>query len=107
MRSRSFARSEIEAESYNRVRVVFQDVDANLSSGIQVGTGFLTGNVSVNLESDGQVVVEREVNVSASTGAASRIVINLNADAWLNSANAQTRTVSETEFRNAVRITAQ
>ena len=103
----AFAGGRVKAGSYNRVRVVFEDVDANLSGGLQVSTGLLTGSVSVNLESDGQVVVEREVSVSASAGAASRIVINLNADAWLNSANAQTRTVSETEFRNAVRITAQ
>lgn len=103
----AFASGRVAVGSYNRVRVVFEDVDANLSAGLQLSTGLLTGTVSVNLESDGQVVVEREVNVSAGAGAASRIVINLNADAWLNSANAQTRTVSEAEFRNAVRVTAQ
>ncbi|HEX2077111.1 MAG TPA: hypothetical protein VHG08_05365 [Longimicrobium sp.] len=103
----AFASGRVNADSYNRVRVVFEHVDANLSAGLQISSGVLIGTVSVNLESDQQVVVEREVNVSARSGAASRIVINLNADAWLNSANAETRTVSETEFRNAVRITAQ
>ena len=104
----AFASSRVQAGSYSRVRVVFEDVDANVSGGLQLSTGaLLTGSVSVNLESDGQVVVEREVNVSARTGAATRLVLNLNADAWLNSANAQTRTVAESEFRNAVRITAE
>lgn len=103
----AFASSRVSAGSYNRVRVVFEDVDANLSGGLQVSTGLLTGSVSVNLESDGQVVVEREVNVSASSGAAAQVVINLNADAWLNQANATTRTVSEASFRNAVAVTAQ
>lgn len=99
--------ARVRAGSYNRVRVVFEDVDANLSSGLQISTGLLSGRVSVNLEGDGQVVVERDVNVSARAGATTRLVLNLNADAWLNRANAQTRTVAESEFRGAVRITAE
>lgn len=103
----AFASSRVRAGSYNRVRVVFEAVNANISGGVQLSTGLLTGTVSVNLESDGQVVVEREVNVSASSGATTRLVLNLNANAWLNRANAQTRTVAESEFRNAVQVTAQ
>lgn len=103
----AFASSRVQAGSYNRVRVVFEDVDAHLSGGLQIGTGLLTGSVSVNLESDGEVVVERTVSVQARSGETARLLINLNASAWLNSANAQTRTVSEAEFRNAVAITAE
>ena len=44
-----------------------------------------------------------EVPDSAST----QLLLNLNADAWLSHASAQTRTVAEAEFRNAVQITAQ
>ena len=102
----AFASSRVQAGTYSRVRVVFEDVDAHLSSGLQVGTGLLTGSISVNMESDGQVVVERQVSVQARSGAAAQLLINLNASAWLNSANAQTHTVSESEFRNAVAITA-
>lgn len=101
------ARGRVAAGSYSRVRVIFEDVDANLSGSLLVSTGLLSGSVAVNLESDGQVVVERETNVTVSAGATSRILINLNADGWLNSANAQTRTVSEAAFRGAVRVTAE
>jgi len=101
------ARGRVEAGSYSRVRVIFEDVDANLSGSLVVSTGLLAGSVAVNLESDGQVVVERDANVNVSADATSHILINLNADAWLNSANAQTRTVSEAAFSSAVRITAQ
>lgn len=100
------ARGRVEAGSYSRVRVVFEDVDAHLSGSLLVSTGLLTGSVAVNLESDGQVVVEREASVTVSSDATSRILINLNADAWLNSANAQSRTVSEAAFASAVRVTA-
>ncbi|HEY7768200.1 DUF4382 domain-containing protein [Longimicrobium sp.] len=101
------ARGRVEAGSYSRIRVIFEDVDATLSGSLAVSTGLLSGSVAVNLESDGQVVVERDANVTVSADATSRILINLNADAWLNSANAQTRTVSEAAFRSAVRVTAQ
>lgn len=103
----AFASSRVQAGSYNRVRVVFEEVDAHLSGSLQVTGGLLTGTVSVNLESDGQVVVEREVNVSARSGATTQLLLNLNADAWLGRASAQTRTVAEAEFRNAVQVTAQ
>jgi hypothetical protein len=105
--AQTVARGRVQAGSYSRVRVVFEDVAANLSSSLLVSTGLLSGIVSVNLESDGQVVVERDAGVTVSADATSRILINLNADAWLSTANAQTRTVSEAAFRNAVRVTAE
>lgn len=101
-----FATSSVEAGAYSRVRVVFEDVRANLSGGIQVGTGLLTGSVTVSLGGDGSVTVERQVNVSASAGGTTRLLINLNSDVWLNQASATTRTVSEAAFAAAVQITA-
>lgn len=101
-----FAASNVEAGAYSRVRVVFEDVRANVSGGIQVGTGLLTGSVMVSLGGDGSVTVERQVSVSASANAPTRLLINLNSDVWLNQASASTRTVSETAFASAVQITA-
>lgn len=102
-----FARTKAKAQAYGRVRVVFESVRADLDGQLQVGTGLLSGAVSVDLRSDGQVVVEREVSVSARAGATTRVLLNLNAGAWLNRANATTRTVAESEFASAVRVTAQ
>lgn len=105
--SRAFASKRLEAGSYSRVRVVFEEVDAQVNGSIQIGTGLLSGAVTVDLQSDNQVVVEREVNVTARTAATTRLLVNLNADAWLNRANAQTKTVSEAEFASAVAVTAR
>ncbi|HEX8696713.1 MAG TPA: hypothetical protein VF746_30120 [Longimicrobium sp.] len=101
-----FATSNVEVGAYSRVRVVFEDVRANVSGGIQVGTGLLTGSVLVSLGGDGSVTVERQVSVSASAGGTTRLLINLNSDVWLNQASATTHTVSETAFASAVQITA-
>ncbi|HEX8674476.1 MAG TPA: hypothetical protein VF710_21430 [Longimicrobium sp.] len=105
--SRAFASERVEAGSYSRVRVVFEDVDAQVNGSIQIGTGLLSGAVSVDLQGDNQVVVEREVNVTARTAATTRLLVNLNADAWLSRANAQTKTVSEAEFASAVAVMAR
>lgn len=105
--SRTFASERLEAGSYSRVRVVFEDVDAQVNGSVQIGTGLLSGAVTVDMQSDNQVVVEREVNVTARTAATTRLLVNLNADAWLSRANAQTKTVSEAEFASAVAVTAR
>lgn len=101
------ATSQVDAGSYTRVRVVFEEVTTDLSGSLTVSTGLLSGQVVVEMGSDGQVVVERAVRVGASAGATTRLVVNLNADAWLNSASAQTRTASEAAFAAAVRVSAQ
>jgi hypothetical protein len=102
------ASETLEARSYHRVRVVFERVNATVTGGIQLGIGgLLTGAVQVNLGSDREVVVEREVEVNAQMGSTATIVINLNADTWLSKADAQAKGVSEAEFQSAVRIFAQ
>jgi hypothetical protein len=104
--ARTVATGRVRADSYSRVRVVFERVDAHLSGQLQVTTGVLSGTVTVQAASGSEVVVEREVAVAARAGASSRILINLNAGAWLDQASAQSRTVSEAAFRSAVVITA-
>ncbi|HEX8272174.1 MAG TPA: DUF4382 domain-containing protein [Longimicrobiaceae bacterium] len=99
-------RARVEATHYDRVRVVFEDVDADVRGGIVIGAGLLTGAVTVDLRGDNQVVVERSVDVDVAAGGSARLLIDLNADAWLNQASAQSRTVSETAFESAVRVTA-
>lgn len=98
--------ARVEATHYDRVRVVFEDVDADVRGGIVIGAGLLTGAVTVDLRGDRQVVVERSVDVDVSAGGSARLLVDLNADAWLNQASAQSRTVSETAFESAVRVTA-
>lgn len=98
----------IEARSYDRVRVVFDRVSANVMGGIQLGIGgLLTGTVQVNFGTDSEIVVEREVEVTAREGTTTTLVINLNTDAWLSQAAAQAKAVSEAEFESAVRGFAQ
>jgi hypothetical protein len=97
--------SSVAADSYTRVRVVFEDVRAQVTGGLTIGTGLLQGEVRVG--GQGQTTVEREVRFTAQSGSTSQLMIDLNAQTWLQRADASTRVVSEAEFRNAVAITVR
>lgn len=101
-----FASSNVEANTYTRVRVVFEQVKANMSGSLQVSTGVLSGSVNVDMQGDGNVVVERTISATVNAGATSHLLIDLNADAWLNQANASAHTVSETAFASAVQVSS-
>lgn len=100
------ATSHVEAGTYTHVRVVFEQVNANLSGSLQISTGLLSGSVNVDTQGDGSVTVERTIAANVNAGATSHLLINLNSDVWLNQASATTHTVSETAFASAVQVTA-
>lgn len=102
----SLLAAEVEARSYARVRVVFEEVRANVTGGVQGGAGAaLEGEVRVGADgSSDPAVVERAVEVRVSGGGTTRLVVDLNADAWLSKADPQTRTVARSELESAVRV---
>ena len=103
---RLLASAKVDASEYRRVRVEFDRVQGNVVGSITIGTGLLSGSVSVSSGTDGKIVVERDVDFEARAGATSHIDVNLNAQEWLQSADAETHAVAEAEFRNAVTIAA-
>jgi hypothetical protein len=100
------ATAEVDASEYQRVRVEFDRVQADVLGSITIGTSLLSGSVAVNAGSDGKIVVERDVACQARAGATSHIEVNLNAQEWLQRADTETHAVAEAEFQNAVAITA-
>ena len=101
---RTMATAKLAAGSYQRVRIVFEDVRANVTGGLQLGTGLLTGEVRVAGAGDSRITVEREIDVRLRSDAQAQLLIDLNAQAWLDRVDASTRTVGEADFRNAVDV---
>ena len=101
-----FASSNVQAGTYTHVRVVFEQVNANLSGSMAISTGLLSGSVNVDMQGDGNVVVERTISANVNAGATSHLLIDLNSDVWLNQASASAHTVSETAFASAVQVTS-
>lgn len=102
-----FASENVAAGAYTRVRLVFREVDVDVQGALQVASGTLTGNVTVNAGTDGEIVVERQISVNVSSGATARLLLDLNSNLWLSQASAQSRIVSETAFASAIAVTAQ
>jgi hypothetical protein len=91
---------DVAAARYTAVRVTFTSVQANVTGGLVVGGVSLTGVVNV---APGNVVVERAVDLG-SPSASVRLLIDLDASAWLSAANPATRVVASSIFQSAVKI---
>jgi hypothetical protein len=101
------ATTAVSARRYDRVRIEFDRVEADLTGGVQVGGSLLTGVVRVDVGSGDRVVIEREVTIEARAGATTNLEIDLNASAWLNRASAGARTVTAADFSSAVLVRAR
>jgi hypothetical protein len=101
-----FASSNVEANTYTHVRIVFEQVKATMSGSLQVSSGLLSGTVNVDTQGDGNVSVERTISASVNAGGTARLLIDLNSDTWLNQASASAHTVSEAAFASAVQVTS-
>ena len=103
---RVLARSEIEAESYNRVRVEFERVRGDLSGSALLGLGGGSAAVTLDVGGDGRVTIEREIRFAASASSTTRLDIDLNAPAWAGESDGAGM-VAEGAFASAVGITAR
>ena len=101
---RALASARVEADSYHRVRVEFEQVEATIAASADIDGPLLSGSLRVDGGSDGMVTVERELRVEARSGASAELEIDLNADHWWDGSAAGARTVGEAEFREALRI---
>lgn len=100
------ARSEIEAQSYDRVRVEFEQVSGDLSGSLLLGLAGGGATVALDVGGDGKVTVEREIHFTASADATSRLDIDLNAPAWAGESDGS-GVVAEGAFASAVGIAAR
>lgn len=102
-----FASSAMQARSYTRVRVVFDEVRAETTGGVQVGVGSaVSGEVQVDMAGGG-ATVEREIEVRVRGGSTTRLVVDLNSSAWMTRADAHTGAVSRSDFEGAVRVRSE
>jgi hypothetical protein len=96
------AAGNVPAGSYTRVRVTFTGVQANVTGGLVIGGVGVTGLVSVGAAGE-SVIVERAVSLG-SPSADVRLLIDLDASAWLGTANPVTKVVASSTFQGAVKI---
>jgi hypothetical protein len=96
------ASGDVPSGRYIAARVTFTSVQANVTGGLVIGGVGVTGLVNVGLPGE-SVVVERAVDLG-SPGASARLLVDLDASAWLPAANPATRVVASSTFQSAVKI---
>lgn len=102
------ASSSVRARSYTRARVVFEEVRAEMTGGVHLDAGTtVSGELKVEMGGGGRATVEREIDLRVRSGSTARLVIDLNSNAWMTLADAQSRTVSRSDFESAVRVRSQ
>jgi hypothetical protein len=94
---------EVPRGSYDRVRIVFTRVEADVASGLVIGGITITGRVAVAITPGDSIVVERPVSLGGQ-GDDVRLLVDLDASAWLASTNVVTRIVPAAAFQSAVKV---
>ena len=94
---------EVPLGSYDRVRIVFTRVEADVTSGLVIGGVTFTGRATVSIAPGDSIVVERPVSLGGQNDDV-RLLVDLDASAWLTSTNFVTRLVPAAAFQGAVKV---
>lgn len=89
--------------TYTRARVSFRRVTADVDGGLVIGGIPFLGRVTVAIGADA-VVVEAPIRLTVEADAEHRLVVDLNAAAWLPGLNRLTGEVGAATFRSAVDV---
>ncbi len=96
----------IPAGRYAELQIVFKEVSVEVEGGLVVDSMQITGPVDVEIEGL-SLVVSRALAVDAQDGATIRLVVDLNAPAWLEAVDPDTRTINENVFADLVDVVVE
>lgn len=99
-----FGTATAEARTYDRVRIVLTNARAEIEAGSEIGAGPIGANITVAIAAGEEVVVEHTVPVTLAVNGTTRVVLVLNSNTWLTEQAAESQTVGQAEFQNAVAI---
>lgn len=97
-------REAVPATSYEAVVVVFTDVTAEVTGGLEIGGVPFTGTVEVDL-GGGDLEVTRSLDIVIPDGAVASLLVDLNAADWVPLVDILTGTVTAQAFAGAVAVT--
>lgn len=95
----------VPAADYNRLRMVFLKIDAEVDAGLVINGDTITGPVEVDFE--GSLEVFKPIDLSIPDTGRAEILIGLNAASWLQAVDPSTGQVDAAVFVNLVEITTR
>ncbi len=96
-------RRTIPATLYSGIRMVFTDIRVEVSSGLIINGDTVKGEVRVELK-DTALIVNRPLTVNIREGDSVFILMDLNANTWLQAVDPVLGTISEDAFGAAVTV---
>jgi len=98
----------VDAGTYVAVRLVLSNVHAHLDAGSTFGSSSLSSSTDVTVGgSDGTVTITKQIQVNVDQGATTRVVFDLNTEAWFDSTNVQNQMVADSRVQSAVQAASQ
>lgn len=100
------ARQAVTLGSYDGLRVVFTDVVADVTAGLEIAGVTFTGPVTVDLGGDA-LTVERTLTLTVDPDRPLAVLVDLNAAAWLDLLDPVTGTVTGADFAGAIQVSVR
>lgn len=97
----------VEARTYDRVRIVVTNANADVDAGSDIGAGPIQVDVSLAIAGGGEVIVEYNQPVTVQANATTRLVLDINSEAWLTSDAVQAGAVTRAAFEGAATVLVQ
>lgn len=98
----------VNAGTYVAVRLVLTNVHAHLDAGSTFGSTSLSSSADVAVGgADDSVTITKQIQVDVSQGATTRVVFDLNTEAWFDSTDVQNRVVADSKVQSAVQAASQ
>ena len=96
-------RKELPAGAYSAIRTVFASVVAQVEGGLVIDGVPIRGPVTVDLGSEGRIVVDTPIDLRIEEDIEARIKVDLHTTRWIRLLNQQRRVQSE-DFRREVQV---
>ena len=93
----------VTATSYTALRMVFTDIQVQVDAGLVIEGDTIVGPVDVEID-DVSLTVEKPIDVLVADGQRVELLIDLNADAWLQALDPVTLTVDAQTFADLVAV---
>ncbi len=92
----------VAATTYTVLRIVFTEIEVEVDAGLVIGGVPIVGPVDVELE--GLLTVDRSLDLAIDDGEQAEILVDLNAESWLQAVDPLTLTVDAQVFADLVSV---
>ncbi len=93
----------VTATHYSQMRIVFTDIRVDVADGLIINGDTIVGEVRVELK-DTALTVTRPVNLNIRDGDSVFLLLDLNANTWLQAVDPVLKVIAEDVFGDAVSV---